>query len=1008
MSLRREDSDVERGEVPKAELHSPSLTLALWGNLLLFFDALAGALFLPVLPALARRFGVSSDAAVAAWVGLLVFCYYAGRSGTLSAVRALSLNPPEPGPVKSAAVVVAAVSIYFLTGMVTTASIGWLSPLRAAAGMLGAAQHLLGVSCLDLAVGNHRDRSGRGDGEWDPVVRDAPAAAAGIVVGALLGGLLYIPGNDHPLLAPCLIAILLYAGAGAGVAASALGKGLTVPCKRRRYAGLDVDSGGSGGGDGGGGCGGGDAIGSSSDGTSAGIELAEGPCDDAACDAAAAAGAAETAAPATGAAPELAAAVTTATAPPLSEIVGPVHGPDKIPVRYLRGCNGDEEEATRRWRATLDWRREERVDAALNEAQPHFALIKRHYPHFVHRRALNGCPVYYEQLGKVDLKTIWDGGVTMEAMRRHYLFITEYIWSVVEPDFDHGQLVTVLDVSGLGMADMGGEAFGFMKQATKIIQEHYVERSNKLFVVNAPSYFSLVWKGIRPMLNENTQAKITILGKRGFEKELQKYIAVENIPKEYGGTCPLALGESEEEQAMRDYVERINAAAAAAGCISTATTAGTDPAGSGWRAPGAEVEEVEVQLFAGGGGGGGGGGGDGGGGAGGGSNSGGIARGNEADKYDENGDPIITDGQVSGSTARRVLGRVGNVFGWAGSAIGAFRQQVPRAHLGHENRYYYDTEKEEWVMRSDCFVLNRQASSLGDGPDRDPNNEEEMTVLAIQAAQRARLARNSQASVFAAATTSASNEGDERTQEGADGAAYSMRADAADRSLVANDELGPSRGANDGDHRGGGDGGDSGGSSGAGGQLRAGGEGTVMAAGVAADDDEEAVMPWSCGPALRAGPGLSVASLWYILLVATREALPVVAFLEVSRGGLGLGTAVIGIALAAAGGGMGASWAGVFGKAATPAALSEAPQGKLPVAVLRHVPVVAVLAVLSPLAGVGLPKVLCWLVFAAGFFLNQTCVAQARASKLSACRDHHAEGAAAWMDCRSLLLGDVA
>lgn len=31
------------------------------------------------------------------------------------------------------------------------------------------------------------------------------------------------------------------------------------------------------------------------------------------------------------------------------------------------------------------------------------------------------------------------------------------------------------------------------QQATNIIQEHYVERSNRMFIINAPSYFSMFW-----------------------------------------------------------------------------------------------------------------------------------------------------------------------------------------------------------------------------------------------------------------------------------------------------------------------------------------------------------------------------------------------------------------------------------------------------------------------------------------------------------------------------------
>lgn len=54
-------------------------------------------------------------------------------------------------------------------------------------------------------------------------------------------------------------------------------------------------------------------------------------------------------------------------------------------------------------------------------------------------------------------------GVSAASLERHYIFVTEYLWRVVEKDFDRGQAVTVLDVQGLGMRDLAGEALGFVK-----------------------------------------------------------------------------------------------------------------------------------------------------------------------------------------------------------------------------------------------------------------------------------------------------------------------------------------------------------------------------------------------------------------------------------------------------------------------------------------------------------------------------------------------------------------
>lgn len=99
----------------------------------------------------------------------------------------------------------------------------------------------------------------------------------------------------------------------------------------------------------------------------------------------------------------------------------------------------------------------------MREPQPHFDVIKRHYPHYIHRRARNGCPLWIELPGRIDLPAIRASGVSSEALQRHYVFVTEFLWSVIEPDFEHGQVVTIFDMQGVGMRDLAGEALGFVK-----------------------------------------------------------------------------------------------------------------------------------------------------------------------------------------------------------------------------------------------------------------------------------------------------------------------------------------------------------------------------------------------------------------------------------------------------------------------------------------------------------------------------------------------------------------
>lgn len=61
----------------------------------------------------------------------------------------------------------------------------------------------------------------------------------------------------------------------------------------------------------------------------------------------------------------------------------------------------------------------------------------RYYPHYVHRTDKLGHPFYYERPADINIKALKAAGVTDDALLRHYLFITEYLWNVSPPKHTH-------------------------------------------------------------------------------------------------------------------------------------------------------------------------------------------------------------------------------------------------------------------------------------------------------------------------------------------------------------------------------------------------------------------------------------------------------------------------------------------------------------------------------------------------------------------------------------------
>lgn len=132
------------------------------------------------------------------------------------------------------------------------------------------------------------------------------------------------------------------------------------------------------------------------------------------------------------------------------------------------------------------------------------------------------------------------------------------MWTKIESGED-GRSIYVIDLEGIGFRDFAGEVVDFTKRASFFTAEHYPERSGSIFVINVPSWFSIIWSVVKPMVDEVTKEKISILkvGKDAITKALAEKIPMKNIPPEYGGES-VSLGCSPEEDMFRKHFAHLN------------------------------------------------------------------------------------------------------------------------------------------------------------------------------------------------------------------------------------------------------------------------------------------------------------------------------------------------------------------------------------------------------------------------------------------------------------------
>lgn len=143
--------------------------------------------------------------------------------------------------------------------------------------------------------------------------------------------------------------------------------------------------------------------------------------------------------------------------------------------------------------------------------------------------------VYYERPGEIELPQLISRGISVDDMVRHWLFATEYQWEQLLGGDPVAKGITVLDIEKVGMYDLAGDSLTFLKRTIAFANHHYPERSLVIYIVNAPGFFSFIYRMVKSLIHENTQKKIRILSKRDTLAGLQEHIDISQIPEYYGG-----------------------------------------------------------------------------------------------------------------------------------------------------------------------------------------------------------------------------------------------------------------------------------------------------------------------------------------------------------------------------------------------------------------------------------------------------------------------------------------
>jgi len=216
-------------------------------------------------------------------------------------------------------------------------------------------------------------------------------------------------------------------------------------------------------------------------------------------------------------------------------------------LRFLRARDYHTKRAASMFMNHLAWRETYGVDDILEKDFPEREAILRLFPQGYHGCCKEGRPIYVQHLGSVDLQELTRVASEERVVQ---LFIQEYekflrvklpAASLAAGHFVD-QSFTILDVRGVGLGQVAGPNSRLIKKILSISQDNYPELMGRMFVINAPAVFKVIFSLFKPLIGARTQKKVEVHG-RHYRDKLLAFADSAQLPRDVGGSSPYTIAD---------------------------------------------------------------------------------------------------------------------------------------------------------------------------------------------------------------------------------------------------------------------------------------------------------------------------------------------------------------------------------------------------------------------------------------------------------------------------------
>lgn len=157
-----------------------------------------------------------------------------------------------------------------------------------------------------------------------------------------------------------------------------------------------------------------------------------------------------------------------------------------------------------------------------------------------HKTDKLGRTIYIEQLKSLDVAALFQTTTQDRLLTEHireFEKFTRYRLAACSQKAGKNieQGLSIIDLKGVPLSQFNSVR-KVIQAITSIASNYYPETMGKMFIINSPTLFTVVWSVVKSFLDENTVTKISILGDK-YQKQLLEHIDEMNLPKFLGGKC---------------------------------------------------------------------------------------------------------------------------------------------------------------------------------------------------------------------------------------------------------------------------------------------------------------------------------------------------------------------------------------------------------------------------------------------------------------------------------------